>query len=141
VATALGVPREEMVDTAWVDNGPGWIGVLLRDAAAVLALEPDLAAIRGLDVGVIGRHADPGRAGADVEVRAFDGVVGEDPVTGSLNAGLAQWLTGTGTLPDVYVAAQGTRLGRVGRVHLERDGETVWVGGDAVTCVRGEVAF
>ena len=126
VATALGVRRSEMVDAAWVDNGPGWIGVLLRDAAAVLALEPDLAAIRGLDVGVVGRHADPERAGADVEVRGFDGVVGEDPVTGSLNASLAQWLTREpARCPTAYVAAQGTRLGRVGRVHLRarrRDG-------------------
>lgn len=139
VAASLRITRDEMVDAAWVDNGPGWVGVLLRDAEAVLALEPDYVAMRGLDIGVVGLHP-PGSA-TDVEVRGFDGVIGEDPVTGSLNASLAQWLTGNGTLPTLYVAAQGTRLGRSGRVHLHRDGDTVWVGGDAVTVVRGEVAF
>jgi PhzF family phenazine biosynthesis protein len=136
VARALGTSA--FVDAAWVDNGPGWIGVLLADASAVLALEPDFTAMADLDIGVIGRY-DPPRDGADVEVRGFDGTIGEDPVTGSLNASFGQWLTGNGTLPSSYVASQGTRLGRAGRVFLERDGDIVWVGGDALTCVRGEV--
>jgi PhzF family phenazine biosynthesis protein len=139
VAAALRITRAEMADAAWVDNGPGWVGILLRDAAAVLALEPDFSMMGDLDIGVVGEHSDPVAAGADVEVRGFDAVIGEDPVTGSLNASLAQWLTGSGRLPASYVAAQGTRLGRLGRVHLRRDGDAVWVGGDATTCVRGEV--
>jgi predicted PhzF superfamily epimerase YddE/YHI9 len=141
VAASLRLGRADLVDTAWVDNGPGWIGVLLADAGDVLALEPDYVTMRGLDIGVIGRHSDPNAVGADVEVRGFDGVIGEDPVTGSLNASLAQWLIGGGVLPPSYVAAQGTRMGRAGRVHLLREDDTVWVGGDAVTCVRGEVAI
>jgi len=135
----LGLADDEVVDLAWVDNGPGWVGVLLRDADAVLALEPDFSSLRH-DVGVVGVRDDGDTA---CEVRALcpmgSGIT-EDPVTGSLNAGLAQWLSGT-VLPTSYVAAQGTVIGRTGRVHVERDGDTIWVGGDARTVVRGEVSI
>ncbi len=129
---------ERVVDAAWVDNGPGWVGVLLDDAAAVLALAPDWAAFDGLEIGVVGPHP----AGSDVaaEVRAFCPGLGitEDPVTGSLNAGLGQWLAG-GVLPAAYVAAQGTAIGRRGRVHVERRGDVVLVGGETRTTVSGHV--
>jgi PhzF family phenazine biosynthesis protein len=139
IASVLGVAREEIVDAAWADNGPGWVAVLLRDAGAVLALRPGF--VEELDIGVAGPHAP----GGDVafEVRAFFGVDGatvEDPVTGSLNASLAGWLLETGRATAPYVAAQGTALGRAGRVHVSRDADqTIWVGGGTVTCVRGEV--
>jgi PhzF family phenazine biosynthesis protein len=139
VAAALDTDPTEFVALEWIDNGPGWIGVLLRDAAQVLAVVPNYPAFDGLDIGVVGRYDDPVAAGADVEVRGFDATIGEDPVTGSLNASLGQWLTGVGVLPASYVASQGTRLGRAGRVHIDREGDTVWVGGDVLTCVRGEV--
>ena len=139
----LGLSDDEVLDMSWVDNGPGWVGVLLRDADAVLAVEPEFTALRH-DVGLVGV-----RSGGDTacEVRglcpAGSGIT-EDPVTGSLNAGLAQWLSGT-VLPPSYVAAQGTVIGRTGRVHVERtndDGDdTIWVGGDARTVVRGEVSI
>jgi len=135
----LRLAEADVVDMAWVDNGPGWVGVLLRDADAVLDLDPDFYALRH-DVGVVGV-----RDGGDTacEVRALcpmgSGIT-EDPVTGSLNAGLAQWLSGT-VLPTSYVAAQGTVIGRDGRVHVDRDGDTIWVGGDARTVVRGEVSI
>ena len=127
----------------WIDNGPGWIGVRLADAAAVRALAPDFAAMAaaGLKVGVVG--AWPAGGEVDVEVRAFVPGLGvpEDPVTGSLNAGLAQWLTGSGLLPPRYVAGQGHALGRDGRVHVERIGAGeaagVWIAGDVVACVAG----
>lgn len=140
---ALRVPPEDVVRAAWVDNGPGWLGLQLRDAARVLALEPDFVAMRGLELGVIGKH-DPGEAeriGAAYEVRAFcpGFSVPEDPVTGSLNAALAQWLIGAGLAPEHYVAAQGTALGRAGRVHVQRDGDDIWIGGQSVTCIQGEV--
>ena len=124
---------------AWADNGPGWVAVLLESAEAVLALEPDFAAMGDLDVGVVGPHADGGDA--DVEVRAFcpEGI-GEDPVTGSLNASIGQWLAGD-RLPTSYVAAQGTAMGRRGRVHVDVDGDTLWVGGDALTTVTGHVGL
>jgi predicted PhzF superfamily epimerase YddE/YHI9 len=117
------------------------VALLLRDAAAVLAAEPDREALLHLSVGLVGPHAhgDP----ADVEVRALTGLLPalEDPVTGSLNAGIAQWLIGSGRLPERYTAAQGQRLGRSGRVFLEREDETIWVGGDTVVGVVGEVAL
>jgi PhzF family phenazine biosynthesis protein len=139
IADALRIGRSDIVAAKWVDNGPGWVGVLLDDARAVLALEPDSSRFHGLEIGVAGLWRDGG-SDADVEVRAFvpgDGI-GEDPVTGSLNASLGQWLAGT-VLPEQYVAAQGTVIGRRGRVHVRRDGDTLWVGGDTVTTVRGEV--
>lgn len=142
VLAALGVGRGALLRAQWLDNGLKWLALQLDSAATVLALEPDHAAMKGLvETGVVGRHA-PGAA-ADVEVRAFIACVDvpEDPVTGSLNASLAQWLIGEGVLPQRYVAAQGTRLQRAGRVHLQRDGATVWVGGRCVTTIRGEVAL
>ncbi|MDN4161703.1 PhzF family phenazine biosynthesis protein [Nocardioides abyssi] len=142
VAAALRVRRSDLVDAAWIDNGPGWVGVLLRDAAAVLALEPDFAAFGDLKIGVVGEHpagsAVGSAAGAAVEVRAFCPQYGvpEDPVTGSLNAGIGQWLAGS-RLPAAYVAAQGTAVGRRGRVHVSRDGEAVHVGGATRTTIVG----
>jgi PhzF family phenazine biosynthesis protein len=143
VLRALRLEDDDLLDLAWVDNGPGWIGAVLRDADAVLALAPDWAAFGGLEVGVVGRYPEPAPGAPHVEVRAFCPSLGvvEDPVTGSLNASLAQWLIGNGTLPASYVASQGTCLGRAGRVHLDQEGDAVWVGGDAVTVVTGAVAL
>jgi PhzF family phenazine biosynthesis protein len=123
----LGV--EDVVDAQWVDNGPGWVAVLLANAEAVLALQP--ADLEGLSVGAAGLHP-----GGDLEVRAFF-TGGEDPVTGSLNASLAQWLVASGRISAPYVARQGTVLGRTGRVHVsEADGE-LWVAGATTMVVSG----
>jgi PhzF family phenazine biosynthesis protein len=138
VTEALGIRIDDVVDAKWCDNGPGWVAVLLEDARAVLGLRPDLAAMGDLDIGVAGLWRDGG-SDAQLEVRAFDRST-EDPVTGSLNASLGQWLAGT-VLPEEYVAAQGTAIGRRGRVHVRREGAAVWVGGDTRTAVRGEVAL
>jgi PhzF family phenazine biosynthesis protein len=142
IAAALRLSDSDLVDLAWVDNGPGWVACLLVSAEAVLACRPDLGAFENLEVGIVGPYGDPAEAGADVEVRAFvpSMGIGEDPVTGSLNAGIAQWLAGD-RLPTSYVASQGTALGRRGRVHVERSGDTVWVGGDAVTAITGRVVL
>lgn len=139
VVRALRVTDDEVRACAWVENGPHWIGVLLADAVAVLDVEPDVAAMGHLEIGVVGRWGDENDA--DVEVRAFVPGMGivEDPVTGSLNAGLAQWLIPAGVLPDSYVASQGTVLNRAGRVHVDRVGDDIWVGGDTVTCIEGHV--
>ncbi|MDR6621491.1 PhzF family phenazine biosynthesis protein [Sinomonas atrocyanea] len=141
VAASLGLAPEEVVEAAWVDNGPGWVGLLLRDADTVLGLRLDFAAMGGYQVGVIGPRAPGGRAA--FEVRAFcpDLAVPEDPVTGSLNAGLAQWLIGSGRAPTAYVAQQGTVLGRRGLVRIASDGTDVWVGGDTVVGIRGQVSL
>ena len=141
VAGILGIPRAEILDAEWADNGPGWLAVLLRDADAVLALRPGAT---DLDLGVVGPY--PPGSPQQFEVRAFspagggtDGMV-EDPVTGSLNASVAQWLLRTGRAAAPYVAAQGTVLGRAGRVHVSTDAAgAVWVGGSTVTCVSGQV--
>jgi len=137
---ALGVARDRLVDARWLRNGPDWLTLLLDSAQAVLAVEPDAARMRAFaSIGIAGAH--PAGADCAFEVRGFVGGPApyEDPVTGSLNAGLAEWLIGSGRASERYVAAQGTRLGRAGRVHVERTGGTIWVGGDTVTCVRGEV--
>src|SRR3954467_6323103 len=138
IAGLLRIERGEIVDSQWVDNGPGWVAVLLRDAEAVLALEPGYV---DLDLGVVGPY--PEGSEAAFEVRAFfpkAGATAEDPVTGSLNASLAGWLLATGRASSPYLSSQGTVLGRQGRVRITADGDgTIWVGGGTVTCIRGEV--
>jgi PhzF family phenazine biosynthesis protein len=142
VCGALRIDVGEVVDAQWCDNGPGWLGVLLADAQAVLALEPDhgRAADLGM-VGIIGAHPDGGEAQFEVRAFAPDAGVGEDPVTGSVNAALAQWLVPAGIAPAHYVVAQGTRLGRRGRVHLDQADGEIWVGGDTVVGITGTVAL
>lgn len=139
LAAGLRLPRAALLDASWLVNGPQWIGVLLESAAQVLRVVPDLAALGDLKVGVIGPH-EPG-AGADFEVRTFipgDAMV-EDPVTGSFNAGAAQWLIGSGRAPEQYIAVQGTVLGRAGRVHVATEQGVTWVGGSSVMCIQGTV--
>jgi PhzF family phenazine biosynthesis protein len=137
LAALLQIPPDDIVDAAWVDNGPGWVAVLLADAAAVLDVVPGPV---DLPLGVVGPYP-PGSACA-FEVRAFfpgDGSTIEDPVTGSLNASLAQWLLGSGRAVAPYVASQGTTLGRAGRIHVSTDEAGIWVGGRTETCIVGEV--
>ncbi len=141
IAAGLRLPRHALLDASWLVNGPEWIGVLLASAGEVLGIRPDFAALGGLKVGVIGPH--PVGAGPDFEVRTFvpgDAAV-EDPVTGSFNAGAAQWLIGSGRAPSSYTAAQGTVLGRAGRVHVNSVGDDVWVGGSSTTCISGTVVL
>jgi len=148
IARGLGVARSDILHHAWCDNGPNWRGVMLGTSEQVLALKPDSTILSGLDVGVVGPRGKIGVIGSSdlegiaFEVRAFfpgNNGLAEDPVTGSLNAALAQWLIGAGLAPAQYVASQGTCLGRAGRVFVELDGDTLWVGGSSVTCVSGEV--
>jgi len=140
IAKALGIPPNDILHHQWADNGPGWCAIMLGSAKQVLDLKPDYAALNPLNLGVVGPH----KKGHDAqfEVRALIGAGGyEDPVTGSLNASLAQWLIGAGLAKSNYVAAQGACLKRDGRVYLKKDGEDVWVGGDVVSVVRGEVTL
>ncbi len=139
VVAALGLETADVRAHQWVDNGPGWCALQLASADAVLALEPDWYALQDLKVGVVGAY--PAGSQAQFEVRALIGAdIGyEDPVTGSLNASLAQWLIGSGAAPGTYVAAQGTRLSRRGRVHVHQEGADIWVGGHSLVCVRGEL--
>ena len=174
VAAALGLKAQHILTAQLLDNGPVWLGLLLDSADTVLQLQPDHAALKkhGLKVGVAGAHpaqaapvllaranrearafsgsAPTGpaeTATADFEVRAFAAPIGieEDPVTGSLNASLAQWLMAEGHAPEHYIVAQGTCLGRAGRVHLSRENADgapqIWVGGESVTCIDGTVTL
>jgi PhzF family phenazine biosynthesis protein len=136
----LGLRPDEVRAAAWLTNGPRQLALELDSAATVLRLEPDHAALKTLSkVGVVGRHP-PGHD-CDVEVRFFAAPIGipEDPVTGSLNANLGRWLMADGRLPRRYTAAQGTCLGRAGRVYLHDDGQALWVGGDVVPLVDGTI--
>ena len=172
VAAALGLQAQQILAAQWLNNGPTWLGLLLDSMDTVLSLQPDAAALKGLvpGVGVAGVDAAPtapdlivrsnrearafGDRGAgtstvdedtpSVEVRFFAPDIGvlEDPVTGSFNASLAQWLIADGIAPARYVAAQGTCIGRAGRVFIEQDAQgQVWVGGDSVTCIEGKVTL
>lgn len=138
IVSQLRIPPEWICDAQWVDNGPGWIAVLFDSAAQVLAVEPGIV---DMDVGVVGPY-EPG-AEAAFEIRAFfplNGATVEDPVTGSLNASVAGWLTRTGRAQPPYLVTQGQRLGRDGRIRITRDDAvTIWVGGASVTCIRGEI--
>lgn len=140
VVAALGLERDEVLDAQWVDNGPGWLAVLLASAERALAIEPGPTDLD--DIGVVGFHP-PGSPEA-IEVRAFfraSGALGEDPVTGSLNAGVAGWLLGSGRLTAPYVARQGTARGRAGRVHVSQDADgQIWIAGATTTLVEGTIA-
>lgn len=169
IAAALGLKASQILAAQLLDNGPVWLGLLLDSVDTVLQLTPDHRALEKLDakVGVaaiyppeetpplIGRAnrearafdsgARPAMAAAPaLEVRAFVAAIGvnEDPVTGSLNASLAQWLMDDGRMPERYLASQGICLGRAGLVHLERDAHgQVWVGGESVTCIEGRATL
>lgn len=167
VLAALGLHADELLAAQDLNNGPHWLGLLVHDVDTVLALQPDHAALKRLNtkVGVAARRAAPAaglirranreaRAFAqtspvakdptDLEVRGFAAPAGiaEDPVTGSLNASLAQWLMAVGHMPSTYSARQGTALGRAGQVFLSRDAQgQVWVGGDVVGCISGQVTL
>ena len=145
IAAGLALDPAAIAASQWIDNGPPWIGVLLRTRAALLALRPD-ATLSGLFLGVAAPCDDPPPTAPDdpfLEVRAFlvGSSVPEDPVTGSLNAGLAQWLIGAGLAPPSYVAAQGTALGRTGRIHVDQHGGDTWIGGAVATLIEGMVTL
>jgi PhzF family phenazine biosynthesis protein len=142
IATGLHIKPEAIKASNWCDNGPGWVAVMLGTRGEVLALKPDYAALVGQSMGVIAPW-DAAKDGGDAqfEVRAFTQRGTEDPVTGSLNAGLAQWLIGCGLAPQSYVASQGTVLGRDGRVYVDKVGADIWVGGRTVTCVEGKLTL
>lgn len=139
---ALRVVPEKVRAANWIDNGPGWLGLVLESADDVLSLQPDYAAVGELDLGVIGPHADGGPA--DFEVRAFcpELAVPEDPVTGSLNAGFAVWMIGAGLAPSSYTVRQGTALGRAGDVRITTDDSgDQWVGGVSRSLIRGSLTL
>lgn len=139
VTRSLRIERKAIRAAQWADNGPGWVAVMLGSRDELLALKPDFSRLTPKDIGVVA-PMPPGRE-AQFEMRAFIAGSGpnEDPVTGSLQAAVAQWLIGAGLAPERYVAVQGTALGRDGRVYVEKRGEDIFIGGDSVTLVEGKV--
>ena len=148
VATALGIEASQVLAAQTLDNGPVWLSLLLDSPQTVLQLSPDHVALKnmGVKVGVAALYEASGDAASAplLEVRAFAAASGipEDPVTGSLNASLGQWLIADGRLPSRYLAAQGACVQRAGRVHVELDDSgQLWVGGESVTCISGAVSL
>jgi PhzF family phenazine biosynthesis protein len=137
----LGLRHEDVVDSAWVDNGPGWMAVLLPSVEAVLAANVPGDMLPGFDVGLVAPYPAGGECA--LELRALfadaDGRIREDPVTGSLNAAVAQWLLATGRLEAPYVASQGTAIGRRGRIHVTESDGDIWVGGDTIVSIEGTI--
>ncbi|WP_339528323.1 PhzF family phenazine biosynthesis protein [Pseudomonas mucidolens] len=144
VRLALDLEPHAILRSQWVDNGAGWLALMLADRETVLGLQPDYSQLSGLAVGVIAPW-DPSRDGdeAQFEVRAFiagDGAP-EDPATGSLNAGIAQWLLTEGLAPSRYVVSQGTAMGRVGRIRVVQQGDEIWIGGAVTLCIEGRLTL
>jgi PhzF family phenazine biosynthesis protein len=142
VYAALGLEPARVQEAAWLSNGFPQLVLRVDSAATVLALKPDHSALKGLGkVGVVGPH--PAGGELDFEVRFFAAAIGinEDPVTGSLNANVARWLIDGGRAPARYVAAQGTAMGRAGRIHVQRDDAGTWIGGDVAGCIAGSVTI
>jgi PhzF family phenazine biosynthesis protein len=143
IAASLGLAEPAIKAAQWVDNGPGWVAVMLGSRQEVLQLKRDASVLPGQPLGVVAPwDAACDGSEAQFEVRAFTSRGdNEDPVTGSLNASLAQWLIGAGLAKPRYVASQGTALGRAGRVHVAREGDTIWIGGDVAGCVTGTITL
>jgi PhzF family phenazine biosynthesis protein len=141
ISAGLGIKRQDIVNHQWIDNGPGWCAVMLRSDEQVLSLKPDFATLGDLKLGVIAPQ--PAGNDTDYEVRAFVGSLGvpEDPVTGSLNAGLGVWLISAGLAKPNYVASQGTVMQRKGRVYIDQLGDDIWVGGHTAICIEGTVSI
>ena len=144
IAQGLRIDRDAILEAQWADNGPGWVALRLRSRAAVLALKPDYNLLGDKMIGVVGEW-DPKTDGSEAqfEVRAFAPGAGvkEDPVTGSLNAALAQWLIDGGHAQARYIASQGTALGRSGRVYVEKVGSDIWIGGHTNAAITGTISF
>lgn len=143
VASVLRIARNDIVDIQWADNGPGWIGVLLASADAVLGLEPATSHEARIDIGVVGPY--PQGQEFAFELRAFftdhKHALREDPVTGSLNASIAQWLIQSQRARPPYTARQGTCLERSGRIHVSRQDGAVWIGGRVTSLIEGVCSF
>src|SRR5579871_2623222 len=133
IAASLGLGQGAIKAAQWVDNGPGWV-------AELLGLKQNYSLLPGQSLGIVAPW-DPARDGteAQFELRAFMGRGDEDPVTGSLNASVAQWLIGAGIAKPRYIAAQGTAIGRAGRVHVAQEGDTIWIGGDVAGVIAGTI--
>lgn len=141
IVTALGLRAGQVLAHQWVDNGPGWCVVQVATAAEVLALEPDLSVIPRSMVGVIGAYPEGSEHAFEMRTFAPGVGVAEDPVCGSMNASVGQWLVRTGAVTSAYTVSQGARVGRAGSIAITPADGTVWVGGACTTCIRGDITI
>lgn len=139
IMKGLSLTPDEILHHQWVDNGPGWCAVMLKSARHVLELKPNWSQLSPLNLGVVAPHEDGHES--QIEVRAFVGGGGyEDPVTGSLNASIAQWLIKSGIISTPYVSSQGTVLKRTGRINVNQAEDQIWIGGETIKVIKGEIS-
>ena len=144
ITSALGLSHERILRTVQLANGPVWQVLELASAADVLAA--DSSKIRYpefVGIGLIGAHPPGAECQYEVRMLAPSSGMSEDPITGSLNAALTQWMYGSGHWHDPVTVAQGTCLGRQGRVFIRRDDSTgiVWIGGHTRILIEGTLTL
>jgi PhzF family phenazine biosynthesis protein len=144
ITSALGLASDRIVRTAQLANGPVWQVLELKSAADVLAV--DSSRIRYpefVSVGLIGAHPPGSECQFETRMLAPSSGMSEDPITGSLNAAIAQWMYGAGHWRGPITVAQGTRIGREGRVFIRRDDKTGigWIGGETRILIEGTLTL
>ena len=140
IMSALDLKPDRILRTAQLSNGPVWQVLELASAADVLAA--DSTKIRYpefLGVGLIGAHAAGSECDYEVRMLGASSGMSEDPITGSLNAAIACWKYGSGEWQQPLTVAQGTCIGRSGRVSIRYDSKanTVWIGGQTCILIEG----
>ncbi len=142
LVTILDIDPATVKDSQWVDNGPGWAAVLLENSEQVLDIVPKIPQGPGRwKIGVIGALPQD-RWPEKFEFRALtieDGALREDPVTGSLNGAATDWLSHAGYTTVPLINRQGTKVGRQGRVHMDRQDSQLWVGGATTILISGTI--
>ena len=143
IMDALAIPEKAIINTAELCNGPTWQFFELESASAVLAADsskvrwPTFKAI-----GLFAPHAPGHECDYEVRMLAPSSGMSEDPITGSLNAAIANWLQANNRLQKPYLVAQGTSIGRMGRVAVRADKSgVVWVGGQVHIVIEGHVSI
>jgi len=141
IVDVLEIPRECILRSAELDNGPLWQAFQLDSADSVMAL--DAARVRWPEfkaLGFIGAHVDGGECQYEVRMLAPSSGMSEDPITGSLNSALAHWLQAEGQLPQAVTVAQGTKIDRHGRVSIRPVGpDKVMIGGQTHILIEGSL--
>lgn len=145
IRRGLGLAEGEIKAARLLDGGLEQLAIMIDSRERLLALKPDWNILNADGIGLIAPWRAGGRKAGDpdFEVRVFDPTLvnAEDPVTGSFNASVARWLIGAGMAPSHYVASQGTAIGRAGLIHVDRDADGIWIGGDTADRISGTVAF
>jgi PhzF family phenazine biosynthesis protein len=144
IRQALDIPAESILHAAMLDNGPVWQVLQLHSAEDVLSL--DSSKVRWPEfnsIGLIGAHKAGGDCDYEVRMLAPSSGMSEDPITGSLNAALAHWLSSEGRLKQAITIAQGTTINRHGRVSIRPDenSDKILIGGDTHILIDGFVTL